>query len=105
MQMEEFKQQVVKEVSKMKKDILEEFKTLAKDHLRTSIVEEQQLKDTIQNSTKDSAQTVIKWIEKERRLTQELEEKSAEHERLIRRSVEEEKRKNKQVVERMEKKM
>jgi len=104
--MEEFKQQVVKEVSKMKKDILEEFKILAQDHLRTSVVEEQHLKDTIQNSSQDSAQTVIKWIEKERRSTQEVEEKAAEEERVLRRSIEEEeKQKNKQIVEKMTKKI
>jgi len=104
-QMEEFRQQVLKEVSKMKNDIVEEFKILAKEHLRTSVVEEQQLNDTIQNSTKDSEQTVIKWIEKKRRPKQKLEERSPELQRLIRCSVEEEEQKKKQVVEGMAKKM
>jgi len=99
---EEFKQEVLKEVSKMKNDLLEEFKRIATDKPR---FEEQKLNDTIQNSTKDSEQTVIKWIEKKRRPKEKLEERSADLERLIRCSVEVEEQKKKQVVEGMAKKM
>jgi len=104
MKMEEFKLAVFKEVSKIKMELLEEFKQLTQGHLRTSVAEEQ-LMDTIQNSTQDSAKAVISWIEKDRKATKDL-ELSTELQRLTaasQRSWEEEKLKNEEVVERMEK--
>jgi len=53
---EEFKQEVFKEVAKLKEDILEEFKQLNQDTLRVSFVEEQ-LMDTTQTSAQDSQKT------------------------------------------------
>lgn len=103
-QMEEFKQEVVKEVSKMKQVILEEFKQLAQ--LRTSVVDEQ-LMDTIQNSTQDSAKAVIDWIERDRRNTLAV-DNASDIERLrtaSRRSLEDQQNKMKMIVERLREKV
>jgi len=102
--MEEFKQAVFKEVSKIKMDILDEFKQLTQDHLRTSVAEEQ-LMDTIQNSSQNSAKAVISWIEQDRKATRES-ELSTELQRLTaasQRCLKEEKEKNEEVVKRMKK--
>jgi len=108
-QMEEFKVEVVKEVNKMKQVLLDEFKNLAQEHLRTSVVEET-IMDTIQNSTQDSAKAVIDWMERDRRSivqAQEL-ESATEMERLkmaYETSIADQQKKSGIIVERLKKKM
>merc|ERR1719397_664524 len=82
-QMQEFKVEVFKEVTKMKQVLLEEFQQLAQENLRPSIVEET-IMNTIQNSTQDSAKAVIDWMESDRRnVAQALElENATEMKRL-----------------------
>merc|ERR1719189_557976 len=70
---EEFKQEVFKEVARFKEEILEEFKQLNQDTLRVSVVEEQ-LMDKIQTSAQDSPKT-------DRRTAWDM-ESSKEHKRL-----------------------
>jgi len=108
-QMEEFKVEVVKEVTKMKQILLKEFQQLAQEHLRSSVVEET-IMDTIQNSTQSSTKAVIDWMEKDRRSVaqaQEL-ESSTELERLkmaFQASLEDQQKKSGVIVEKLRKKM
>jgi len=108
-QMEEFKVEVVKEVTKMRQVLLKEFQQIAQEHLRTSVVEET-IMDTIQNSTQNSTKAVIDWMEKERRTVAQAQEieNSTEMERLkmaFQTSLEDQQNKSGMVIERLRKKM
>jgi len=103
---EEFKQEVFKEVARLKEDILQQVKQLNQDNLRINVVEEQ-LIDTIRTSAQNSAKAVISWIENDRDTASDM-ESSKELKRLAVVSwpcLEWEKKKNKEFMEWLKKTM